>query len=67
MKKQHRNHSPSFKKKAVELSYARGNTKQVCEELDIQYFTVDEKNQKILLGSVISKNTEKQDFILFKK
>jgi transposase len=37
MKKRNRNYSPSFKQKAVELSYARGNTKQVCEELDIPY------------------------------
>ncbi len=37
MKKQYRNYSSSFKKKAVELSYAQGNTKQVREELDIPY------------------------------
>lgn len=37
MKKRYRNYSPTFKQKAVELSYARGNTKQVCEELDIPY------------------------------
>ena len=37
MKRQHRNYSPSFKQKAIELSYARGNVKQVCEELDIPY------------------------------
>ena len=37
MKKQHRNYSTSFKQKAVELSYARGHVKQVCEELDIPY------------------------------
>ena len=37
MKKQYQNYSPSFKQKAVELSYARGNTKQVSEELDIAY------------------------------
>jgi transposase len=37
MKKRNRNYSPSFKVKAVELSYARGNVKQVCEELDIPY------------------------------
>ena len=37
MKKQYRNYSPSFKQKAVELSYARGNTKQVSEELEIPY------------------------------
>ena len=37
MRKQHRNYSPSFKQKAVELSYARGSVKQICEELDISY------------------------------
>ena len=37
MKKQHRNYSLEFKQKAVELSYARGNVKHVCEELDIPY------------------------------
>ena len=37
MKKQHRNYGTSFKQKAVELSYARGHVKQVCEELDIPY------------------------------
>ena len=37
MKKQKRNYSTTFKQKAVELSYARGNVKQVCEELDISY------------------------------
>jgi transposase len=37
MKKRNRNHSQSFKQKAVELSYVRGNTKQVCEELDVPY------------------------------
>lgn len=37
MKRQHRNYSPSFKQKAVELSYARGSVKQICEELDIPY------------------------------
>ncbi len=37
MKKRNRNYSPSFKQKAVELSYARGNTKQVSEELEIPY------------------------------
>jgi transposase len=37
MKRQNRNYSPSFKKKSIELSYARGNVKQVCEELDIPY------------------------------
>jgi len=33
MKKRNRNYSLSFKQKAVELSFARGNVKQVCEEL----------------------------------
>lgn len=37
MKRAHRNYSLEFKKKAVELSYARGHVKQVCEELDIPY------------------------------
>lgn len=37
MKRQHRNYRPSFKQKAVELSYARGSVKQICEELDIPY------------------------------
>ena len=37
MKKRNRNYSTSFKQKAVELSYARGHVKQVCEELDIPY------------------------------
>ncbi len=37
MRIQHRNYSPSFKQKAVELSYAQGSVKQVCEELDIPY------------------------------
>lgn len=37
MRKQHRNYSLSFKQKAVELSFAKGNVKQVCEELDIPY------------------------------
>ncbi len=37
MKKQNRNYSPSFKQKAVELSYSCGHVKQVCEELDIPY------------------------------
>lgn len=35
--KNYRNYSLFFKKKAVELSYARGNTKEVCDELDIPY------------------------------
>jgi len=37
MKKQYQNYSPSFKKKAVELSHARGNIKQVSEELNVPY------------------------------
>lgn len=37
MKQQKRSYSTTFKQKAVELSYARGNVKQVCEELDIPY------------------------------
>ncbi|MBT8244468.1 MAG: transposase [Winogradskyella sp.] len=37
IKKQKRNYNTTFKQKAVELSYARGNVKQVCEELDIPY------------------------------
>lgn len=37
MKKQYRNYSASFKKKAIELSFARGNTKQVSEELGVPY------------------------------
>lgn len=37
MKKRNRTYSPSFKQKAVELSIARGNVKQVCDELDIPY------------------------------
>ena len=37
MKKRNRNYSLSFKQKAVELSFARGNVKQVCDELDIPY------------------------------
>ncbi len=40
MKKQKRNYSPTFKQKAVELSYARGNVKQVCQELDIPYLVL---------------------------
>ena len=52
MKKHYRNYSPFFKEKAVELSYARGNTKQVCDELDIQYYTVGEKNHKIMVRIV---------------
>ena len=35
MKRAHRNYSLEFKKKAIELSYARGSVKQICEELDI--------------------------------
>ena len=37
MKKRNRSYSLSFKQKAVELSIARGNVKQVCDELDIPY------------------------------
>ena len=37
MKKRNRNYSLSFKQKAVELSFSRGNVKQVSEELDIPY------------------------------
>ncbi len=37
MKKRNRTYSPSFKQKAVELSYSRGNVKQVCDELDIPH------------------------------
>ena len=52
--KQYRNYISSFKKKAVELSYARGNTKQVCEELDIPYSVLHrgEKNHKIMVRIV---------------
>ena len=35
MKRVHRNYSLEYKKKAVELSYARGSLKQICEELDV--------------------------------
>ena len=35
MKRAHRNYSLGFKKKALELSYARGSVKQICEELDV--------------------------------
>ena len=37
MSKQKRNYSVEFKKKDVELSYARGNVKQTCMELNIPY------------------------------
>lgn len=37
MKKRNRTYSTSFKQKAVELSYARGHVKHVCEELDVPY------------------------------
>lgn len=37
MKKRNRTYSASFKQKAIELSYARGNVKQVCEELEVPY------------------------------
>ena len=35
MSKRKRNYTTDFKKKAVELSYARGSIAQVCRELDI--------------------------------
>ena len=35
MKKRNRYYSLEFKQKAVELSYARGRVKEICEELDI--------------------------------
>lgn len=35
MSKGKRNYSVEFKKKAVELSFARGSVTQVCRELDI--------------------------------
>lgn len=35
MSKGKRNYSTDFKKKAVELSYARASIAQVCRELDI--------------------------------
>jgi len=35
MKKKNKRYSTSFKEKAVELAYARGSVKEVCEELDI--------------------------------
>ena len=37
MKKRNRNYSTWFNKRAIELGYARGHVKQVCEELDIPY------------------------------
>jgi len=37
MKKQNRNYSLSFKQNPVELSIARGNIKQLCDELGIPY------------------------------
>jgi transposase len=37
MKKRNRNYSLLFKQKALELSFSRGNMKQVSEELDIPY------------------------------
>ena len=36
-KTKHKNYSLSFKQKAVELSFSKGNVKQVCEELAIPY------------------------------
>lgn len=35
MKKGRRNYTETFKRKAVELSYAKGNVTQVSQELDI--------------------------------
>jgi transposase len=35
MSKRKRNYSIEFKKKAVELSFARGSVTQICRELDI--------------------------------
>ena len=37
MKRRNRNYSLSFKQKVVELSFTRGNVKQVCEGFDITY------------------------------
>lgn len=52
MKKRNRNYSLSFKQKAVELSFSRGNVKQVCEELSILYYIVGEKNQLLMERTV---------------
>lgn len=35
MSRRKKNYSVEFKKKAVELSFARGSVTQICEELDI--------------------------------
>jgi transposase len=35
MRKSAKHYTLEFKQKAVELSYAKGNVKQVCEDLDI--------------------------------
>jgi len=35
MSREKRNYSVEFKKKAVELSFARGSVTQICRELDI--------------------------------
>ena len=35
MRSKAKHYTLEFKQKAVELSYARGNVKQVCEDLDI--------------------------------
>lgn len=35
MRKKSKHYTLEFKQKAVELSYAKGNVKQVCEDLDI--------------------------------
>lgn len=35
MRRKSKHYTLEFKQKAVELSYARGNVKQVCEDLDI--------------------------------
>ncbi len=35
MKKRPRHHTLEFKQKAVELSYAKDNVRQVCKDLDI--------------------------------
>lgn len=35
MRKEKRNYSVEFKRKAVELTYARGSVSEICKELDI--------------------------------
>ena len=52
MKRQHKIYTPSFKKKAVELSFSMSNIKQTCEELDMLYYIVDEKNQNLMVRTV---------------